>query len=70
MKKNNPLKKLRLIKKTIAHLNNEQMYAAHGGGTITQRLCTTTFTEGTQDCETEICTNSVTFDCQPTQACA
>jgi natural product precursor len=31
MKVNNPLKKLTLIKTTIAHLDDEQMTAARGG---------------------------------------
>lgn len=66
MKKNNPLKKLRLVKKTIAHLNKEQMYAVHGGDTMTRIFCTTTFTGDTVDCGG---TNSVTFDCEPTYTC-
>ena len=60
MKKNNPLKKLRLFKKTIAHLNNEQMHAAHGGATLTEVFCTPeTSTKDTLSvCETNDCSDS------------
>lgn len=68
MKKNNPPKKLRFFKKTIAHLNHEQMYAARGGDTWTKRLCTETGTDTNLDCDTANCKNN-TFDCQPTQIC-
>jgi hypothetical protein len=70
MNKNNPPKKLRLFKKTIAHLNLEQMYAARGGDHLTQRFCgeTDSFTEF--DCDTAGCQNNVTIiDCQPTLVC-
>ena len=52
MKKNNPLKKLQLVKKTIAHLNEEQMYAARGGETWTFVFCTETKSVVTYDCPT------------------
>ncbi|MFC2140947.1 class I lanthipeptide [Acidobacteriota bacterium] len=66
MKKNNPPKKLRLIKNTIAHLNNEQMFAAHGGDTVSKLFCTDTKTN-TIDCSMELCSgdsvNHDTDDC-------
>jgi len=55
MKKNNPPKKLRLLKKTIAHLSDEQMYAAHGGDTATVVFCTHTNSASTFDCTTVNC---------------
>ena len=66
MKKNNPLKKLRLFKKTIAHLNNEQMFYARGGDIYTKKLCSETTTIDTVDCPTNGCTDSnkdYTQDC-------
>jgi hypothetical protein len=58
MKKNNPLKKLRFFKKTIAHLNNEQMTLARGGDVYTKKLCSDTTTNDTFDCLTNGCTDS------------
>ena len=69
MKKNNPLKKLKLFKKTIAHLNFEQMYAVHGGDVVTRLYCSDTGTDDTKDCETKSC-KDWTFDCPPTKICA
>ena len=67
MKKNNPLKKLRFFKKTIAHLNNEQMYLARGGDVYTKKLCSDTDTTDTFDCLTNGCTDS---DKDYTDVCA
>lgn len=39
MKKNNLPKKLSVIKKTIAHLNSEQMSQARTGGPYTRVTC-------------------------------
>jgi natural product precursor len=52
MKKNNPLKKLRLLKKTIAHLNDEQMDAARGGDPMTRFGCVNSLSVVTFDCPT------------------
>lgn len=74
MKKNNPLKKLRLIKNTIAHLNNEQMFAAHGGDTTSRVFCTESKTNTIYDCSTDVCSgdsvNQVTDDCLVSVICA
>lgn len=74
MKKNNPLKKLRFIKSTIAHLNNEQMFAAHGGDTNTKIFCTDTTTKTTNECSIELCTGDsvtqTTDDCADSNICA
>lgn len=61
MKKNNPLKKLRFLKKTIAHLDHEQMLSARGGETYTNLFCTqtnsvVTYNCLTADCDTSLCT--------------
>ena len=45
MKNNNPPKKLRFFKKTIAHRNNEQMYAARGEDIYRKGFCSDTSTE-------------------------
>jgi hypothetical protein len=50
MKENNPHKMLNLQKKTIAHLNYEQMYAIYGGNTWTEKFCIHTNFEVTLDC--------------------
>jgi hypothetical protein len=42
MKKNNPLKKLKILKKTIAHLHYEQLKVARGGTPLTMWACTDT----------------------------
>ena len=42
MKKNNPPKKLTLVKKTIAHLSNEQLKTARGGDPTSMWACTDT----------------------------
>ena len=65
MKTNNPPKKLRLLKKTIAHLNHEQMLSAHGGDLLTRLFCSK-YTDG---CQTNDCGNSVTIGCPQTQVC-
>jgi hypothetical protein len=74
MKKNNPLKKLRFIKNTIAHLNNEQMYAAHGGDTVSRLFCTDTKTNTVNDCSMEQCggdsVTQTTDDCADSKICA
>ena len=68
MKKNNPPKKLRLLKKTIAHLNDDQMLTAHGGSVFTKLLCSDPLTgPGTNDCRTIGCKDS---DTKPTKNCA
>ena len=54
MKKNNPLKKLRLVKKTIAHISYEQMTSARGGDPITRIHCYDTNAAETIDCTTVI----------------
>jgi hypothetical protein len=68
MKKNNPPKKLRLFKKTIAHLNNEQMHAAHGGEIVTRLFCSDTGTGDTLGCPTTGCGDSHT-DPKLTEIC-
>lgn len=45
MKHKNPLRKLTLLKKNIAHLNNEQMHAAHGGEVYRKVFCSDTSIE-------------------------
>jgi len=54
MKNQNPPKKLSLLKKTVAHLDLEQMDTAKGGIQITLRACTSTYINltTTVDCET------------------
>ncbi|MGD2089416.1 MAG: class I lanthipeptide [Candidatus Aminicenantes bacterium] len=61
MKKNNPPKKLRLLKKTIAHLNDEQMFLARGGEIFTKVYCTKIPTDDTFDCPTNACGDSNNF---------
>lgn len=58
MKKNNPPKKLTLFKKTIAHLNNEQMFLARGGEIYTKKLCSDTGANDTFNCPTKGYTDS------------
>ena len=68
MKKNNPPKKLWLFKKTIAHLNHEQMLSARCGEGLTKLLCSDPLTgPNTNDCRTIGCKDS---DTKPTQICA
>jgi hypothetical protein len=59
MKKNNPPKKLWLFKKTIAHLNIEQMLTARGGNGVTKLLCSDPETgTDTDHCPTIGCKDS------------
>jgi len=68
MKKNNPPKKLRLLKKTIAHLNDDQMLTAHGGSVWTKLLCSDPLTGIiTFGCDTVGCKDS---DTKLTKSCA
>lgn len=68
MKKNNPPKKLRLLKKTIAHLNDEQMLTSRGGDILTKLLCIAPEPGiDTLNCHTIGCKDS---DTKPTQICA
>ncbi len=65
MKKNNPPKKLWLFKKTIAHLNHEQMLTARGGSIWTKLLCSDPLTGIiTFGCDTDGCKDS---DTKPTK---
>ena len=54
MKNQNPPKKLTLIKKTIAHLDVEQLKVAKGGDLNTLKLCNPTVTNlvVSADCDT------------------
>jgi hypothetical protein len=68
MKKNNPPKKLWLFKRTIAHLNNEQMLTARGGEGFTKLLCSDPLTgTETENCHTIGCKDS---DTKSTKICA
>lgn len=55
MKENNPPKKLKLLKKTIAHLTYEQMDLAHACGTDTRIQCIDNNFMESIDCLTTYC---------------
>jgi hypothetical protein len=66
MKENNPPKKLRFLKKTIAHLDNEHLNSARGGDPQTKFGCISKNPRGTVDCPTVNCETNF---CLFTQDC-